>query len=88
MNEEYLEVHMPPPNYAKKEKQPSAIQNSKDSDLVRDEDEEKAKSGSQANSNKSSKDENGYKIGQYLITKTLGEGTFGKVKLGKHILTG
>ena len=28
------------------------------------------------------------KIGQYLLGKTIGEGTFGKVKLGTHILTG
>ncbi len=28
------------------------------------------------------------KIGYYLIGKTIGEGTFGKVKLGTHTLTG
>jgi 5'-AMP-activated protein kinase, catalytic alpha subunit len=28
------------------------------------------------------------KIGNYMIGKTIGEGTFGKVKLGHHILTG
>jgi hypothetical protein len=27
-------------------------------------------------------------IGNYVITKNLGEGTFGKVKLGIHSLTG
>jgi len=27
-------------------------------------------------------------IGQYVLAKTIGEGTFGKVKLGTHILTG
>ena len=27
------------------------------------------------------------KIGSYLIKKTIGEGTFGKVKLGIHIPT-
>lgn len=27
-------------------------------------------------------------IGQFIIGKTLGEGTFGKVKIGTHILTG
>jgi 5'-AMP-activated protein kinase, catalytic alpha subunit len=27
------------------------------------------------------------KIGQYILGKTIGEGTFGKVKIGKHILT-
>jgi len=27
-------------------------------------------------------------IGNYIISKTLGEGTFGKVKLGTHTLTG
>jgi serine/threonine protein kinase len=27
-------------------------------------------------------------IGHYMLGKALGEGTFGKVKLGTHILTG
>merc|ERR1719191_2351240 len=27
-------------------------------------------------------------IGHYILGKTIGEGTFGKVKLGTHILTG
>jgi serine/threonine protein kinase len=27
-------------------------------------------------------------IGHYIIGKAIGEGTFGKVKLGTHILTG
>eukprot|EP00965_Chrysotila_dentata_P236114 6201140-Pleurochrysis_carterae.AAC.4 len=27
-------------------------------------------------------------IGNYVLSKTLGEGTFGKVKLGIHVLTG
>lgn len=27
-------------------------------------------------------------IGHYIIGKSIGEGTFGKVKLGSHILTG
>jgi len=27
-------------------------------------------------------------VGQYILGKALGEGTFGKVKLGTHILTG
>jgi 5'-AMP-activated protein kinase, catalytic alpha subunit len=27
-------------------------------------------------------------IGQYTLGKTIGQGTFGKVKLGNHILTG
>ena len=27
-------------------------------------------------------------VGNYLLSKTLGEGTFGKVKLGSHVLTG
>ncbi len=27
-------------------------------------------------------------IGHYILGKSLGEGTFGKVKLGTHILTG
>jgi serine/threonine protein kinase len=26
-------------------------------------------------------------IGNYILGKTIGEGTFGKVKIGKHILT-
>ena len=26
-------------------------------------------------------------IGEYTIGKTIGEGTFGKVKLGEHIVT-
>jgi serine/threonine protein kinase len=30
----------------------------------------------------------GYTIGHYMLGKALGEGTFGKVKLGTHILTG
>merc|ERR1719399_197238 len=30
----------------------------------------------------------GKNIGQYIIGKSIGEGTFGKVKLGTHILTG
>jgi 5'-AMP-activated protein kinase catalytic alpha subunit len=27
-------------------------------------------------------------IGNYLVQKSIGEGTFGKVKLGEHTLTG
>jgi serine/threonine protein kinase len=27
-------------------------------------------------------------VGHYILGKNLGEGTFGKVKLGTHILTG
>lgn len=27
-------------------------------------------------------------IGEYVLHKSIGEGTFGKVKLGTHILTG
>ena len=27
------------------------------------------------------------KIGQYILGKTIGEGTFGKVKIGTHIIT-
>lgn len=27
------------------------------------------------------------KIGQYILGKSIGEGTFGKVKLGRHITT-
>ena len=29
-----------------------------------------------------------FKIGNYVVKKTLGEGTFGKVRLGIHTLTG
>jgi len=34
------------------------------------------------------KDKERSAVTQYLLGKTLGEGTFGKVKLGTHILTG
>jgi hypothetical protein len=27
-------------------------------------------------------------VGQFVLGKTIGEGTFGKVKIGTHILTG
>jgi hypothetical protein len=27
-------------------------------------------------------------VGHYIMGKSIGEGTFGKVKLGTHILTG
>jgi hypothetical protein len=27
------------------------------------------------------------KIGTYILGKTIGEGTFGKVKIGTHIIT-
>lgn len=27
-------------------------------------------------------------VGNYVVEKTLGEGAFGKVKLGRHVLTG
>ena len=30
---------------------------------------------------------NGRSIGHYVLGRTIGEGTFGKVKLGTHILT-
>ena len=36
----------------------------------------------------SSQKYNEYKIGDYIIKKTLGKGTFGKVKLGIHIPSG
>lgn len=32
--------------------------------------------------------QNGRSIGNYVLTRNLGEGTFGKVKLGIHSLTG
>mgnify|MGYP003684654969 CR=1 FL=1 len=31
---------------------------------------------------------NARQVGNYVLSKTLGEGTFGKVKLGVHTLTG
>jgi 5'-AMP-activated protein kinase catalytic alpha subunit len=34
------------------------------------------------------KDQKTKSIGHYIIGKVIGEGTFGKVKLGTHILTG
>ena len=30
----------------------------------------------------------GRTIGNYVVTRNLGEGTFGKVKLGTHSITG
>lgn len=37
---------------------------------------------------KQKKHEKTKSIGHYIIGKAIGEGTFGKVKLGTHILTG
>ena len=34
------------------------------------------------------KEQKAKSIGHYIIGKAIGEGTFGKVKLGTHILTG
>ncbi len=31
---------------------------------------------------------NGNTIGDFILGKTLGKGTFGKVKLGTHVITG
>ena len=47
----------------------------------------KDKSNTQEKSNKDNMSDNepGYKIGQYLIKKTLGKGSFGKVKLGIYL---
>ena len=42
-----------------------------------------AESSKSPNSNSNKKS-----IGQYILGKTLGEGTFGKVRIGTHILTG
>ena len=39
-------------------------------------------------SGKKTKDNKSKSIGHYLIGKTIGEGTFGKVKLGTHNVTG
>jgi hypothetical protein len=36
----------------------------------------------------SKKQEQTKSIGHYILGKSIGEGTFGKVKLGSHILTG
>ena len=44
-----------------------------------------AKPRNKSNKKKESKSKS---IGHYLIGKTIGEGTFGKVKLGTHNLTG
>ena len=38
--------------------------------------------------NKKNRENKSKSIGHYLIGKTIGEGTFGKVKLGTHNLTG
>ena len=40
------------------------------------------------NSKKEKEKENEYKIGNYLVKKTLGQGTFGKVKLGIYLPSG
>lgn len=32
--------------------------------------------------------QSGRTVGNYIVTRNLGEGTFGKVKLGVHTLTG
>ena len=45
-----------------------------------------ATSKGQSNNNTSSGTSNA--IGHYILGKALGEGTFGKVKLGTHVLTG
>lgn len=37
---------------------------------------------------KESKPTEGTNVGQYVLSKTIGKGTFGKVKLGVHNLTG
>ena len=39
--------------------------------------------------NTNNKEDDGKQIiGQFILGKTLGKGTFGKVKLGTHIITG
>ena len=40
------------------------------------------------NNSKNKKDAGGTNVGQYVLSKTIGKGTFGKVKLGIHNLTG
>lgn len=45
--------------------------------------------GNHANANKESVNMNQRKVvGQYMLGKTIGEGTFGKVKLAIHLPTG
>jgi 5'-AMP-activated protein kinase catalytic alpha subunit len=48
---------------------------------------ERAKSGTMAPRGNSGKQKQGG-LGHYILGKTIGEGTLGKVKLGTHILTG
>jgi 5'-AMP-activated protein kinase catalytic alpha subunit len=42
----------------------------------------------QKKAKKAKKHEKTKSIGHYILGKAIGEGTFGKVKLGTHILTG
>ncbi len=42
----------------------------------------------QKKTKKAKKHEKTKSIGHYILGKAIGEGTFGKVKLGTHILTG
>ena len=46
------------------------------------------KTNSNTGGNAANKDQVRKIVGQYMIGKTLGEGTFGKVKIGVHLPTG
>ena len=52
--------------------------NPQQEDLLKDKSAQQDKNGKKQN----------HTIGHYMLGKALGEGTFGKVKLGTHILTG
>lgn len=84
INQEYLEVHMPPP----KVKQDGQVNKKSESSGLERKPSNEEEITPREKTPSAKKDPKEYKIGQYLIQKTLGEGTFGKVKLGKHIITG
>ena len=48
---------------------------------------ERLRDKTKPNNNKNLKQEKSYRVGNYLIKKTLGSGTFGKVKLAINIST-
>ena len=45
-------------------------------------------SSDHVNGNSALPNNNCKKIGEYVVLKTIGQGTFGKVKLAQHIMTG